>query len=89
MFEEHEIQAGLLQSYLFFAIDLTGDRYARGKLTDIARQIKRVFPMPVMVLLKHKSNKQPVLSIAVINRRQHKRDASKSTALREGGTGRC
>ncbi len=77
LFEEHEIQAGLLQSYLFFAIDLTGDRYARGKLTDIARQINRVFPMPVMVLLKHKSNKLPVLSIAVINRRQHKRDASK------------
>lgn len=49
------------------AIELTGDHYARGKLTDIARQINRVFPMPVMVFLKHKTNKQPVLSIAVIN----------------------
>jgi len=77
LFEEHEIKAGLLQSYVFFAIELTGDNYARGKLTDIARQINRVFPMPVMVLLKHRSNKKPVLSIAVINRRLHKRDSSK------------
>jgi len=77
LFDETAVTPSLLQSYLFFAIELTGDSYARGRLTDIARQINRVFPMPVMVLLKHKLNKAPVLSIAVINRRQHKRDASK------------
>jgi len=77
LFEDNEISPGLMQSYLFFAIELSGDHYARGKLTDIARQINRVFPMPVMVLLKHKTNKQPVLSIAVINRRQSKRDSAK------------
>lgn len=77
LFEETEVTPSLLQSYLFFAIELTGKNYARGKLTDIARQINRVFPMPVMVLLKHKSQKKPVLSIAVINRRQHKREPSK------------
>ena len=76
LFEDNDINPGLLQSYLFFAIELTGDHYARGKLTGIARQINRVFPMPVMVLLKHKTNKQPVLSIAVINRRQSKRDVA-------------
>ncbi len=33
--------------------------------------------MPVMVLIKHVTNKKSVLSIAVINRRQSKRDAAK------------
>jgi hypothetical protein len=77
LFKETEVNPGLLRSYLFFAIELTGQNYARGKLTGIARQINRVFPMPVMVLIKSQVNKQPVLSIAVINRRQSKRDAAK------------
>lgn len=77
LFEETEVTPSLLQSYLFFAIELTGNNYARGKLTDITRQINRVFPMPVMVLLKHKCQNQPALSIAVINRRRHKREPSK------------
>jgi len=77
LFKETEVNPGLLRSYLFFAIELTGENYARGKLTGIARQINRVFPMPVMVLIKSRANKQPVLSIAVINRRQSKRDAAK------------
>jgi adenine-specific DNA-methyltransferase len=66
--KETDIQSGLLRSYLFFAIELKGADYARGKLSAIARQINRVFPMPVMVLLKHGG----ILSIAVINRRQNK-----------------
>ncbi|MBX3419381.1 MAG: hypothetical protein KF851_17385 [Pirellulaceae bacterium] len=77
LFDDKQLSPGLLRSYVFFAIELTGDNYARGKLTDIARQINRVFPMPVMVILKHKSQKQPVISIAVINRRQNKIDAAK------------
>ena len=44
LFKETEVRTGLLQSYLFFAIELTGKNYARGKLTSIARQINRVFP---------------------------------------------
>ena len=77
LFKDTKVEAGLLRSYLFFAIELTGGDYPRGKLTGIARQINRVFPMPVMVLIKHLTDKKPVLSIAVINRRQNKRDASK------------
>ena len=69
LFDEHEVSRSLMKSYVFFAIELLGENYARGKLTDIARQINRVFPMPVMVLMKHKANKKSVLSIAVINRR--------------------
>lgn len=68
LFKETNVKTSLLQSYLFFAIELKGKDYARGKLTGIARQINRVFPMPVMVMLKHGD----LLSIAVINRRQNK-----------------
>ena len=77
LFKETSIDPGLLRSYLFFAIELSGDNYPRGKLTDIVRQINRIFPMPVMLFIKHYAEKHPVLSIAVINRRQSKRDIVK------------
>ncbi len=78
LFKDTTVQPGLLQSYLFFAIELTGKDYARGKLTSIARQINRVFPMPVMLLIRHgDSTGAPVLSIAVINRRRNKLHAEK------------
>jgi adenine-specific DNA-methyltransferase len=77
LFNDTTVQPSLLRSYIFFAIELTGGDYARGKLTGIARQLNRLFPMPVMVLIKHITDKRPVLSIAVINRRQSKRDAAK------------
>lgn len=73
LFKDNAVNTGLLQSYLFFAIELNQRDYARGKLTAIARQLNRVFPMPVMVFIKHRD----LLSIAVINRRLNKRDAEK------------
>lgn len=77
LFKETDIAPSLLRSYLFFAVELTGADHTRGKLTGIARQLNRVFPMPVMLLIKHVTDKKQALSIAVINRRQHKRDAAK------------
>ncbi|MBE9129094.1 Eco57I restriction-modification methylase domain-containing protein, partial [Coleofasciculus sp. LEGE 07081] len=82
LFKETSVAPGLLRSYLFFAVELKGDNYSRTKLTGIVRQLNRLFPMPVMVLIKHrqKNPQQPVqtvLSIAVINRAQNKREASK------------
>lgn len=73
LFKDVSVNPGLLQSYLFFAIELRQRDYARGKLTAIARQLNRVFPMPVMLLIKHDN----LLSIAVINRRINKNDAQK------------
>ena len=73
LFKEDSVNSGLLQSYLFFAIELKGRDYARGKLTAIARQLNRVFPMPVMVFIKY----HDLLSIAVINRRINARDSEK------------
>jgi adenine-specific DNA-methyltransferase len=73
LFKETNVRASLLQSYVFLAVELKSGDYARGKLAAIARQINRIFPMPVMVLFKVADK----MSLAVINRRLHKRDESK------------
>lgn len=73
LFTDNSVQAGLLKSYVFIAIELKGGEYARGKFSGIARQINRLFPMPVMVFFRHQGR----LSIAVINRRRNKLDESK------------
>ncbi len=73
LFTDTSVQAGLLKSYIFIAIELKGSGYARGKFSAIARQINRLFPMPVMVLFKH----QGCLTVAVINRRRNKLESDK------------
>jgi len=73
LFTDNSVQAGLLKSYVFIAIELKGGDYARGKFSAIARQINRLFPMPVMVFFRHQGR----LTIAVINRRRNKLDESK------------
>ena len=73
LFKDEAVKTSLLQSYIFVAIELTEGDYARGKLAGVARQLNRIFPMPVMVLFKLGGR----LSIAAINRRLNKRDESK------------
>ncbi|HQL50105.1 MAG TPA: Eco57I restriction-modification methylase domain-containing protein [Kiritimatiellia bacterium] len=73
LFTETRVDKGLMRSYLFFHVVLTGDSYPRSKLAQITRQINRLFTMPIMVLFSYGST----LSIAVINRRRNKIDASK------------
>lgn len=73
LFDATEIKPGLLQSYLFFAIELSGATYTRTALSDITRQLNRLFPMPVMILFSYNGT----LSIAVINRRANKREQYK------------
>lgn len=70
LFKDDEVRTSLMQSYVFIAIELREADYARGRLAGIARQINRIFPMPVMVLFKVGGQ----LSLAVINRRLNKRD---------------
>jgi adenine-specific DNA-methyltransferase len=73
LFPQTGVSTGQLRSYVFIAIELKEGDYARGKFSAIARQINRLFPMPVMVLFKHLNR----LTIAVINRRVNKVDESK------------
>ncbi len=77
LFKETDVDPGLIRSYLFFAIDLKGGDYSRGKLSGIVRQINRAFPVPVLLLIRHRTLDRSVLSIAIINRRVHKRAATR------------
>ena len=62
-----------MESYLFFAITVKKPQYSRTELSSITRAINRLFLMPVMLLFRHGET----LTLAVINRRLHKRDESK------------
>jgi adenine-specific DNA-methyltransferase len=73
LFDTKQVDKTIIETYLFFALELSGDDYNRTDLSNITREINRLFPMPVMVLFRH-GNK---LTFAVINRRLHKRDESK------------
>ena len=73
LFDTKQVDKTIIETYLFFALELTGDEYNRTDLSNITREINRLFPMPVMVLFKY-GNK---LTFSVINRRLHKRDESK------------
>ena len=62
-----------IESYLFFAITLAKPHYTRTELSGITRAVNRLFPMPAMLLFRHGDT----LTLAVINRRLHKRDEAK------------
>jgi len=70
----------IIESYLFFAVDLKSDQYTRTRFADITREINKLFDMPVMVLFRHGE----YLTLAIINRRLHKRDESKDVLCRAG-----
>jgi adenine-specific DNA-methyltransferase len=73
LFPDATIKRGQLSSYVFIAIEMKGSEYPRRRFSDIARQINRLFPMPVMVVFRHGD----WLTIAVINRRRNKLDDNK------------
>src|SRR5439155_26212188 len=62
-----------IESYLFFAVALTKSHYTRTELSGITRAVNRLFPMPALLLFRHGDT----LTLAVINRRLHKRDESR------------
>lgn len=63
----------LIESYIFFAVELRGESYSRTVLADITREINRLFPMPAMIIFRHGQT----LTLSVIDRRLHKRDESR------------
>lgn len=69
----NRVDNSIIESYLFLAIGLAGERYTRSQLAQMTREINKQFNMPVMVLFRH----GPALTLAVINRRLSKRDESK------------
>ena len=73
LFEIREIDNRIMESYLFFAVALTGEAYTRGDLVRITREINKLTPMPAMVLFYYNGR----LTISVIDRRLHKKERSK------------
>jgi adenine-specific DNA-methyltransferase len=60
------------QSYLFFGLQLQGQRYTRSQLAEMTRQVNKLFVMPVMLLFRYGE----CLTLAVIDRRPNQRDES-------------
>ena len=73
LFEGKEFAPGVIESFLFLAVDLEGDDYDRTYLADTTRTVNRLFSMPVVVLFRHGAT----LSLAVVHRRVHKRDTNR------------
>ncbi|MFA5592709.1 MAG: Eco57I restriction-modification methylase domain-containing protein [Micavibrio sp.] len=66
-------QQGMIESFVFLAIELSGADWSRTRLANITREVNRRFPMPVIILFKHERK----LSLVVIDRRPNKKDASR------------
>ena len=73
LFTNQSLDRQNISSYLFFAVELRGESYARGKLAQITREINKLTKQPALVLFKHGST----LTVAVIDRRLHRRDETK------------
>jgi adenine-specific DNA-methyltransferase len=69
LFDTRKIDQTIIESYLFFTIELSETDYTRTELSQISREVNRCFPMPVLILFKYGAT----ITLSVINRRLHKR----------------
>ena len=68
-----QVDNTIIQSYLFFALRLEGSNYNRTQLSQITREINKLFMMPAMLLFQHGET----LTLSIINRRLHASDPSR------------
>jgi hypothetical protein len=73
LFDFNVVAEDLMQSYLFFTVELKGSSYSRGQFSGITRFMNRLYDMPVMVIFKYESN----LTFAIINRRPNIKETEK------------
>jgi hypothetical protein len=73
LFGTKRVDNTIIETYLFFVIELIKTDYSRGALAQITREINKIFPMPVMLLFKYGEH----LTLSVINRRLNKKDEQK------------
>ena len=72
IFETTEIDLNLMDSYVFAALELSGDTYSRTQLANITRFINKKIEQPIMVIFRYGD----VLSLGIINRRWSERNPS-------------
>lgn len=63
----------VIESYLFFAIELKGESYTKKQLSDITREINKQGLIPAFILFKYADK----LTFSIIDRRLNKKDDSK------------
>ena len=68
-----KVQATQIQSYLFFAVELSEETYSRSDLSVLVRTINKPLPMPALVLFRHGD----AISLGIIHRRLNKRDQAR------------
>ncbi|HRO98093.1 MAG TPA: TaqI-like C-terminal specificity domain-containing protein [Flavobacteriales bacterium] len=77
LFRNEKVDNTIIESYLFFVLELKPKKdnaaYTRTELSQITREVNKCFAMPAMILFKTGDT----LSFAVIDRRLHKRESSK------------
>ena len=69
-FESNAFDEGEIKSFLFFAVELMGKDYPRGKFAQFTREINKRFMMPVVVFFRVWNR----LTVGFVGRRQHKHD---------------
>ena len=72
-FKNRQFDDTIMESYVFFAVKLKESHYTRTQLSTITREINKPMPMPAMIIFQHGQT----LTLAVIDRRLNKQDASK------------
>src|SRR3954466_7605977 len=55
LFDTKKVDSTVIETYLFFVIELSKEQYSRTELSLITREVNRLFPMPAMILFKHGS----------------------------------
>jgi len=74
MFDDpKKVQTTKIESYLFFAIELSSGHYSRTELATLVRAINKPLPMPALVLFRYGDK----VSLGIVHRRLHKRDLSR------------
>lgn len=77
LFAPTDVQRSQIESVLVLAVDLGDERWSRGDLARVARELNRCFPMPAVVVFRHRVEEAPAVSIAVLDRRVNRRDAQR------------
>ncbi len=77
LFKNEQVDRTIIESYVFFAIELKAKgrdkQWTRTDLSQITREVNKLFAMPVMILFKYADT----LTLSIIDRRLHKKEASK------------
>jgi len=70
---QQRVDNTIMESYLFFAIELKQSHYSRTTLAKITRDLNRFAKQPVMVIFTYGES----LTLSIINRRLHQQDETR------------